>query len=332
MGVLSVKFCKGELMKESPDTIHGRMKESAHIAGYTFTRAMENMRFLLEDKRYEQLSAGHNINQFLRDTKDAFKLLKIDPEERKQIAELVKELQPEASQRAIADMVGVSAKTIGADLGVEYSTKKPEKQPGNVEYSTPALPPDDYDIVGEAGKKMAKEERKTELKKEREELAQDFTDLPEDDRYNIFQADVNTVELEHQFDFIITDPPYLKEHLHLYETLAKRAKEWLKPTGLLVAMCGQSYFNQIMKSMTKHLDYYWLSAYMLPGQPTSLRQRQVNCSWKPLLVLGNSAYKGKIFGDVYVSENPDDGKTFIDGKEISRDELIKFLRFEVQDE
>lgn len=130
-------------MGESPDTIHGRMKEGAHLAGYGLSRAMENLRWLLEDKRYEQLAAGYaNVNEFLRDTGQAFKLLNIDPAERKQIATLVKELQPEASQRAIADMVGVSDKTIGTDLGAEYSAASPSIEQENVaetaEYSAPA--------------------------------------------------------------------------------------------------------------------------------------------------------------------------------------------------
>lgn len=85
-------------MSESPDTIHGRMKEGAHLAGYSLQRAMENLRWLLEGSRYEQLSAGYtNVNDFLRGIQESFALLNIKPEERKQIAELVKELQPKAS-------------------------------------------------------------------------------------------------------------------------------------------------------------------------------------------------------------------------------------------
>ncbi len=117
------------MKNESPDTIHGRMKESAHIAGYGLARAFDNLKWLLEEARFKQLSSGYSdVNEFLRDSKDAFKLLKIDPEERKQIAELVKEFQPEASQRAIADMVGVGKDTVAKDLGYRKSIggKPPE--------------------------------------------------------------------------------------------------------------------------------------------------------------------------------------------------------------
>ena len=140
------------MTNESPDTIHGRMKEGAHLAGYGLTRAMDNLKWLLEGSRYEELSAGYgNVNDFLRDTETAFRLLKIDPAERKQIAALVKELQPEASQRAIADMIGASDKTIGADLGAEYSAKDIESHeeiidaPAEVSAPQPWTADDNYD-------------------------------------------------------------------------------------------------------------------------------------------------------------------------------------------
>jgi len=131
------------------------MKEGAHLAGYSLNRSIENLRWLLEDAKFEQLSAGYkNVNEFLRDTAQVFKLLDIKPEERKQIAELVKDLQPKASQRAIADMVGVSEKTVSKDLGYDRdSASKDAKKPeisldfASLDAPPPAIPPDDTDFV-----------------------------------------------------------------------------------------------------------------------------------------------------------------------------------------
>lgn len=152
--------------------------------------------------------------------------------------------------------------------------------------------------------------RTDELEVERDKIAEEGRNIPKDERYELHCGDVATITLNKQYDFIITDPPYLKEHLNLYSDLARRAKEWLKPGGLLIAMAGQSYLNEIMNLMDEHLEYYWTSAYLTPGQPTPLRQRQVNTTWKPLLVykLKDDSYKGKIFGDVYTSEKPDKTK------------------------
>ena len=141
----------------------------------------------------------------------------------------------------------------------------------------------------------------------REELEASIGGIPLHKRWTLSVADLRTYQTESQFDFIITDPPYPREYVDLYESLAERALEWLKPQGLLLAMCGHFYLDQIMHRMTKHLTYYWTGCYLTPGQPTPLRQRQVNTSWKPILVfaLPSQSYKGKTFGDVWKSVAPD---------------------------
>lgn len=127
------------------------------------------------------------------------------------------------------------------------------------------------------------------------------------DRWNLECADIRDWNASRQYDFIITDPPYPKEFLSLYETLATRAAEWLAPGGLLIAMCGQSYLNEIYAMMDNHLQYYWTAAYLTPGQPTPLRQKQVNTTWKPLLIYMRKGdkYTGKTFGDVFKSDGND---------------------------
>jgi 16S rRNA G966 N2-methylase RsmD len=152
-----------------------------------------------------------------------------------------------------------------------------------------------------------KEIRGEEIKEIRAKMVQEAATVPKDHRYKVSVGNIESYEAEKKFDFIITDPPYLKEYLPLYSTLAWRAKEMLKPDGLLIVMCGQSYLSEIFFMMTAHLDYYWTAAYLTQGQPTPLRTRQVNSTWKPLLffVPKGSKYKGKIFGDVFVSDAND---------------------------
>ena len=157
--------------------------------------------------------------------------------------------------------------------------------------------------IPQAVKKVRKRKRETE----RAEMAQAAQDIKPSDRWQVFHADMQTWTSPRQYDFIITDPPYPREYLPLYEVLAIRAVEWLEPGGLLVAMCGQSYFDEIMEMMSQHLAYYWTAAYLTPGQPTPLRQRQVNTTWKPLLMFTRKedVYRGKIFGDVFTSSGSD---------------------------
>ncbi len=152
---------------------------------------------------------------------------------------------------------------------------------------------------------LLKEMQASERAAERAAVAKQAETVKPSEKWHIYHADMREWQAPRQYDFIITDAPYPKEFLLLYEVLAKRAKEWLKPGGLLIAMCGQSYLDEIYHMMSKHIDYYWTAAYLTPGQPTPLRQRQVNTTWKPLLMFAHGDYKGKIFGDVFKSDGND---------------------------
>lgn len=133
---------------------------------------------------------------------------------------------------------------------------------------------------------------------------------PSSDQWHIFQGDIRTWEAPRQYDFIITDPPYPKEYLPLYEVLAQRSREWLKPGGLLIAMCGQSYLDQIYAMMSKHLVYWWTGAYLTPGgQSSQVFPRKAMPYWKPLLIYANGEYTGKWFGDVCKSDVNDNDKS-----------------------
>ena len=152
---------------------------------------------------------------------------------------------------------------------------------------------------------MLKEIKTTQRGREREAVASKAKAIPLSKRWHVHHGDMTTIKLDRQFNFIVTDPPYPKEYLHLYAEVARRANEWLFDGGLLIAMCGQSYLNQIYSMMSEHLTYYWTAAYLTPGQPTPLRQVNVNSTWKPLLIFSKGKYTGKIFGDVFVSDGND---------------------------
>lgn len=146
--------------------------------------------------------------------------------------------------------------------------------------------------------------KEKETIKYRQEIANIGASLKSSDLWHVELSDIHTYQTEKKFDFIITDPPYSKEYLPLYEVLAQRTKEWLIPEGLLMIMCGNSYINKIYEIMDNFLVYYWTAVYLTPGQSVSLRQKQVNTNWKPLLIysITNNEYKGKIFSDVFVSD------------------------------
>lgn len=149
---------------------------------------------------------------------------------------------------------------------------------------------------------VAKQLRDAELAEERTTLAKSASTIELSDRWKIHCADMAEWKSDHQFNWIITDPPYPKQFLPLYEQLARRANDWLKDGGVLVAMCGQSFLDEVYAMLSRHLTYYWTAAYLTPGQPKPLRQVNVNTTWKPLLMFTKGIYTGKIFGDVFKSD------------------------------
>lgn len=141
------------------------------------------------------------------------------------------------------------------------------------------------------------------------------TDLPDTDgRYSLLTGDINDVLPtlpDAAFDAIITDPPYPREYLALYEVLAREGARLLKPGGIMAVMCGQSYLPQIMALMTLHLEYHWTYAYLTPGgQAVQIWPRKVNTFWKPVLTFTNGAYAGEWTGDVLKSDPNDNDKRF----------------------
>lgn len=298
---------------ELPDTIHGRMKEGAHIAGYSLERTMANLRWLLEDSRFMQLSEGFkDVNEFLRDTQEAFKLLKIKPEERKQIAELIKKLQPDASQRAIADMVGASHVQIGRDLGKDYDGTNvtheeeitPEKQPDS---GTNVAPPWTSDDSYDPASKGESEHEKKQRHQEREQrIAEDIKIARSikniSDLYEFVVGDIRNIEAKLGIaKAIITDPPYPEKYLNLYHDLGRYSQVVLKDGGSLLALVGQAHLNQVIEILSGYLNYHWTLALLLSGPRSMMYQRKVNVGWKPILWFTKGKYSGDAFSDVIVA-------------------------------
>ncbi len=208
----------------------------------------------------------------------------------------------------------LTAERIAADHGVSPATVK---RAGKYAEDVDQVRREEPEIVARGekeilarAKELQKEKRlakKSEIEKERAKIAERAKGIPKNDRFNISACDLADYGPGIEFDAIITDPPYPKEFLPLYGVLAKKSLSLLKNGGILVAMCGQSYLDQIYRMMSEHLKYYWTACYLTPGQPTPLRQVQVNTTWKPLLVYVKPGHKytGPIFGDVCKSEGND---------------------------
>ncbi|WP_166294360.1 MT-A70 family methyltransferase [Bradyrhizobium sp. 2S1] len=95
---------------------YGALREGVHIAGYSFERACGKLEWLLEADRWRAVGAGFDdVNIFLSSIK--LDNLKTVAEQRKRVALKIKQLQPKASNRQIAKVLGVNRSTVDRDTG-----------------------------------------------------------------------------------------------------------------------------------------------------------------------------------------------------------------------
>ena len=151
------------------DQGYGGLVEGVHLAGYALERAFRKLEWLLQGDRWKSVGGGFaDVNAFMDTVKlDSFKIIAA---ERKKIAERIKELQPEVSNRQIAKTVGVDPQTINNDLAEKSADgkKKPKKNKaapkGDAEFSAPGR------LGGAAAAAtVAKAETKEERKAEKQE-------------------------------------------------------------------------------------------------------------------------------------------------------------------
>ena len=153
------------------------------------------------------------------------------------------------------------------------------------------------------------------LKKTNERLERKQYILPREipkDAYKLFQADIKSGLPEiadNSVDFIITDPPYPKDFLPLYEELSKVSARVLKDGGSLVCMVGQSYLPEVVQLLQTSMKYHWCMCYLTLGASPQLWQKRTNTFWKPLLWFVKGEYKGDWIGND-IMQSPQNDKKF----------------------
>lgn len=163
------------------------------------------------------------------------------------------------------------------------------------------------EITTSGAVKLAK---KIEKKKKREVLVEIGNKIEiADSDIQLINSDFREVELtENSVDLILTDPPYPKEYLNLFEDLGKFSSKYLKENGSLLVMIPQFYLYEIMTELNKSLTYHWILAYLTGGGQSAWKPhsvKKVNTFWKPLLWYVKNEYNGKFIGDVCKSDQND---------------------------
>lgn len=165
------------------------------------------------------------------------------------------------------------------------------------------------------GSREKKKQRAAQKAQERLEAAQ-IAESATEDSFRLYAGDFTDVAAQiaaNSVDAIITDPPYGRDYLYLYEKLGKLAARVLKDGGSLIALSGQSYLPDVLHLLggAPYLRYQWTLAYLTPGgQAAQLWQRKVNTFWKPALWYVKGDYTGDWIGDVTQSPTNGNDKRF----------------------
>jgi N6-adenosine-specific RNA methylase IME4 len=177
----------------APDSAYGALLEGVHIAGYSFERACAKLEWLLEADRWRGVGGGFDdVNAFIASIRlDSFRPL---AEQRKRIAQRIKQLQPKVSNRAIAKTLGVDESTVRADTTAGNPARTPKRLNNNSEAKAPAAGNPAPVLTGAAAAKIVVrreniEERRDERLARIAEIAKGNTALCTSLRYPLLYAD-----------------------------------------------------------------------------------------------------------------------------------------------
>lgn len=104
--------------------------------------------------------------------------------------------------------------------------------------------------------------------------------------------DLNKHIKPNSIDFIITDPPYPKEYIPVYEELSWFADYALKEGGELFVLTGKLYFPDYLNGLlaSPNIHYNWIiNSILNKGGKAVVHPAKVFTGWKPIVHL----YKGK---------------------------------------
>jgi len=284
-------------MEKNPNIVYGQLSANLDITGYCHEKAMQDLKYLLKESRWKEIGTGFkNINDFVRSLSNYWSQWKILAEQRKEIALMLHE--EEVSQRAIADMVGVSDTTIKRDINKDATNiALEEKNTTGIEDvtnidATYVAPPQSEPVS--SGEKIIKQQSRKEEKKQKKE-EEKKKKIIEGGKINITIGDIKIYhgdfveELDfrisdNSLDIIITDPPYAYEFIDCWSDLSLFASKKLKENGFCIAYSGHTYLPEVLEKMSENLNYYWMFALIHSGNKQYINHRNLFCAWKPLLI------------------------------------------------
>lgn len=223
----------------------------------------------------------------------------------KEIAKRLRESDAKRwTQKAVGALLGVARQTVQGWFTTNAEPGKGSKKPvpdARVKLNTPAKKEvvarleagetqeqiaADFGVSQQAVSKIAKKSQ--EIHSRDDDKARKTAHL-KSSKFDVRRGDFRQVLADVQgVSLVLTDPPYPKQFLPLWEDLGKWAKSALADDGLLIAYSGQMFLPQVLELVGKHLDFWWCGAVIHKGSgnltPLGHPVRKVVNRWKPLVM------------------------------------------------
>ena len=109
-------------------------------------------------------------------------------------------------------------------------------------------------------------------------------------------------------DLVLTDPPYNRESLYLYDDLGRVGARVLKTGGSLLSYAGHYAIPEVLALVSTHLRFWWLLAVDQSGPAARLPGKWVFVEWKPMVWFVKGGRGGRRYVSDKVKSMPADKK------------------------
>jgi site-specific DNA-methyltransferase (adenine-specific) len=120
----------------------------------------------------------------------------------------------------------------------------------------------------------------------------------------IIHSDFRNLQIdEGSVDLVLTDPPYDKDALPLWDDLGLAAARWLRPGGVLLAYTGFMYLNEVFRMLEQHLTWHWQEIIIHDSHGQLVHSRNVINKYRSVLgyVKGTASFPAAITDVIYGS-------------------------------
>lgn len=134
-----------------------------------------------------------------------------------------------------------------------------------------------------------KDIEKTRQRLEMKSLSKNFIPI---ENLTLINDEFQNIELTN-VDCVLTDPPYLKEYLPLYDDLRDFSERVLRPSGFLIFYIYPQILNDVILKMSKSksLSYYWNASLVHTGSTGVYHFKSIFNQHKLLLIYQKNPVK-----------------------------------------